>query len=156
MWENGGCYDLNTGAYLQAPVIAYAGATKNLANTPTETYVEMAFGVTFTRDSGLGAGGPGGDYRNVNAVNNWSYMADIYMDLTATGVTGNCARVIMGNQPTLVASNIRSPLNLLSWSNTEIIGGFWKDRFVSGQTAYAHVVTESNGVLNNVYSGTVQ
>lgn len=127
-------------------VINYAGCTDQISNV---SRVFSLGGGVFYRNFGPGFN------NNTAAVNNWEYIADIVVDATGGGVSGHCARVIWGNATTLAASTIRSYMDITAWVNTSIIGVFRKDRFSTGQTAYAHVVTESAGILDNRKSGVV-
>lgn len=155
------CIDTNTGAAgngyfryivngqesLHAPntspagaVISYAGRTDNFMSiSPTIRTVNIGCGM----------------YNNATPdPHTISYYSDVYADLSAGGVKQRVARAVIGDAPTYAASAIRSPLDFripgALWSPTQIIGGLWKDKFVTGQNAYVHVVTESLGVLDNV------
>ena len=149
------CLDSTTGAgghgYWNYTVngvaaLTYAGRTDAYPST-TRTF-SIGAG-TYARDYGPGS------TTNTNAQKNWSYLADAYIDITGASVTGHCARVIMGNAPTLAESTLRAPLLITSWSNTSITGTFWQDKFQGGALVFAHVVTESGAVLDNALSGTV-
>lgn len=137
-------------------VANYAGATDN--NTGTTRYLSLGGGI-FIRDYGPGFTG------NTAAVNNWEYIADVFMDGTGGGVSGANARVIAGNQPTLAASTLRAVQDLRggSWTDTQIVIpnaaggglGFLKGSLITGLPGYLHVVTESGAIKNNVLTGVV-
>jgi hypothetical protein len=115
------------------PIIQYKGRTDNFS------YIETTFrAITF--GSGM--------YNNVHEDPTIvSYYSDIYADSSAGGVSGQVARVIIGDQPTYTACALCVPQVINSWSNTNINFTCWKDKFTTGQTGYIYVVTESGTVV---------
>jgi hypothetical protein len=130
------------------PLVQYVGRTDDPAWSSLQRYLSFMGGL-FVRDYGPGYN------NNTAAANNWEYGADVLVDATGGNVSGNVARVIFGNQPTLAASTTRSAAIPSSWSATSIQCQFWQSAFFVGQTVYAHVVTEAGTVLNNQQQFTV-
>lgn len=129
----------------------YAGRTDGATGT---TRFFTFGGGTFVRDCGPGF------TNNTGAQANWDYAADLYCDATLAGIAGggtqvHVARVVATDNAVYTSSTLRSPCVIQSWSNTSITCTFWKDRFVSGQKVYFHVITEINGILQNQFNGTV-
>jgi hypothetical protein len=82
-----------------------------------------------------------------------AYYADFYCDMSAGGVSGQVARVVMGDAPTYAASGMLVPLVIRSWTDGLITATVHKDRAAGGQAVYFHVITENGAVKDNVLSG---
>jgi hypothetical protein len=104
----------------------YAGSTDNV-NAASQTTRCLSMG-NFSRDRG---------------ANNYRYLCQGYYDATASGVTGQCAAVYVGNASTLAACTILEPQVCSSWSNTSITGTFWQGNLSAG-TAYVYVMRETD------------
>jgi hypothetical protein len=147
------CIDQTTGAG------GHGYFTRTVNGSLISNYAGATDNYTGTRYVSIGSGVYSGDYGDAGntpaSIANWSYLSDARIDMSGASVSGHCARVIFGNQPTLAASTVRSYMNISAWGPTSITGNFWKDKFTTGQTVYAHVVTESVGVLDNQFSAVV-
>jgi hypothetical protein len=120
-------------------VLNYAERTDNFDSISPRRFVS------------IGATNYSGQYGPPNGTqNNWSYVADPLVDLSDSGVTGHRARVVFGSAPTLKASKLRAaPLSYGGWTDKQIDCTVNRGPFPPGSTVYAHVVTESNGILEN-------
>lgn len=91
---------------------------------------------------------------------NFRYIADARIEVSSTiaaptTLRPRLARVVFGNQNTWLSSTIRATADLTSWTPTNIKGKFNQTVFTSGQTVYAHVLTESGTIYNNAKTYTV-
>lgn len=97
-----------------------------------------------------------GMYNNAHSSEHTvAYYADFYCDMSAGAVSGQVARVVMGDAATYSASGLVVPLVVSSWSDELITATVHKDKAASGQTVYFHVITEGGAVRDNVLSGVV-
>ena len=120
-------------------IIGYQGRTDNFMSIDTQQ-----------RAINFGCGLYNNCHHNAHAV---SYYADFYCDMSAGGVSGQVARVVMGDAPTYAASAMVVPLVIGSWTDGLITATVHKDKAASGQAVYFHVIGENGAIQDNVLSG---
>lgn len=125
-------------------IINYAGRTDNfMAASATQRAISFGCGM----------------YSQAVGANSISYLSDIYCDMSAGGVSGQCARLLLGDSATYNSCGILEPQQISSMTQaagqTTVHGpSLWKGSLVSGSTAYWYYQDES-GTVYSCGSGTV-
>lgn len=121
-------YDTPQGGPPTSPYpIDYAGQTDNLTLSPTVRCISM------------------GGYARDRGPTQFRYYTQPHYDVSGPGVTGQCACVFVGDQPTFAACNVLEPQVADSWSDGSIhITAFYQGMLQSGTTGYIYVCTESS------------
>ena len=109
------------------PVINYAGRTDGLTGTTRFVTIGDAYS------------------RNYPSANNFCYITDAYIDVTAGSmpVGSHVARVLMQD----AAGNV-SPQDITSWGDAQVAGTCWKGACLSGPVSF--LVTNEAGVTQTL------